>query len=98
MGSVSVDLDYQGSISHWFPDSLNPFAASRTKGLSCAPRCVIFEYDLLHRSGELLHATDAFRGLKRDASVVGKDNTKNVKNFIISESKENESYTKEECT
>lgn len=57
-------------ITYWFTELLKPADGSCTKGLSCAPRCVMFPYDRLHRSGELLHANDEARGTKEDAKAV----------------------------
>ena len=34
--------------------------ASRTNALLCVPRCVMLEYGLLQRAGELLQANDEF--------------------------------------
>ena len=49
-------------IPYWFPESLK---------LVDAPRWVIVEYDRLHRFGELLQATDEFRGSRTAAKTIG---------------------------
>ena len=60
-----------------------PVEASRRKGLSCAPRWVMLEYDRLQRAGELLQATeDEFLGTSAAPSATGSSES-NVNSLYI---------------
>lgn len=65
---------------------LSEFDFAFTKnGLSWAPRCVILEYDLEQRSGELLQAYEVFCRGTRTAPMAVEANKDHVKRTCISE-------------